>query len=1047
MAGNRAAFEQAMEQGHEAAQRGDWAAALQAALQAVQEFPKDFDACQSLAVALYHNAQYEEAIRILEDLRTVAGDHAVLLAYLARAYESNGAIDQAVDILVALGELAIGQRLLTDALDAFEEAVRLAPQRESLRIRVAEILVELGDPEHAVVQCIEIARLRLTARDVAGAGEALDEALHLDGTNRAAQLFKAELQHLLNAEPVAQMPASDTSGVPGAMEWTSASSQIIGQLVLQATAYQQAGDGPAALRLFKQAIDYGCDRSDVFYSLGVLYQEQGAHERAIAMLRKAAANDEYALSAHYALGNSLRATGDLRAAVEEYEIMLRLVNLDTVGRAEADDLDAMYRAAADTYAELGNLSRAASLYGTLADVFQSKRWGKELAVECRARAKEFTEHSITAKLRTLGTGMLPVETASDPRSSERPASATWEMLPSWGSPMQSAAATAAQADEDPFAALDALLPTDKIFPPVTPIDTTGCDDLLVRLVDASGRFIEQGLVWAAIDACHEVIRHDPTYLPVHLRLGEIYERAGYIEDALDKYRALIGCYAARGRDVDAIDVYYRIIDLAPESINVRTHLVKVLRQAKRSEEALDQALALANIYFKLGQTTRALEEFKQIQRWAPALPRLHKEYGQALLKLERWEAAQAEFRRAARLDPADPVALAQLNLTMAVLGQDERMIWDSFAALLQKLHSDPQHQPAVQAEYRTALLIVDVPILHYLLGLLQQAAGQHASALLEFGQALRRLIMEEHPQFAPLLVHQAMADSYLAEGQFQDALDQLQTVQRLLHDQATSMASASSIARPLPESELQRKLATAFIGLGQPEAAIEALLICRQYDPADPQALIELANIYHRKGELQAALEQYLALATLYEEQQQLDLAINVLQQATHLAPAPLSIRARLAHLLIRCGHTRDGLAALEEVAILFQREGQTNTAVMVLQQAAELWWMLSQHDQVQRLFNLITAWAPDHIEARQQLVNIHLLAGQYAAALAELRYIARICCERQDDAEALSCLEQIIMLDPNDADAYKRLGELQVRQQDDANIALVVPIASLDSA
>jgi len=382
-----------------------------------------------------------------------------------------------------------------------------------------------------------------------------------------------------------------------------------------------------------------------------------------------------------------------------------------------------------------------------------------------------------------------------------------------------------------------------------------------------------------------------------------------------------------------------------------------------------------------------------------------------------------------------------------VLGQDERMIWASFAGLLQKLHAEPEHQPAVQAEYRTALLIVDVPVLHYLLGLLQQAAGQHASALLEFERALSLLIMEEDPQFAPLLIHQAMADSYLAEGQFQDALDQLQTVQRFLRDQAPSMANAPSIAHPLPESELQRKLAAAFIGLGQSQAAIEALLICRQYDPTDPQALIELANIYHRKGEIQAALEQYLALATLYENQQQLDLAINVLQQATHLASAPLSIRARLAHLLIRCGRTEDGLAALEEVAILFQRDGQINTAVMMLQQAAELWWVLGQHDQVQRLFNLITAWTPDHIEARQQLVNVHLLAGQHAAALAELHAIARSCYERQDDAEALSCLEQIITLDPNDAEAYERLGELQMRQQDEVDAAPVAPIASPASA
>ena len=44
--------------------------------------------------------------------------------------------------------------------------------------------------------------------------------------------------------------------------------------------------------------------------------------------------------------------------------------------------------------------------------------------------------------------------------------------------------------------------------------------------------LEQRLALAAVDACFEVIRLAPDYLPIHLRLGEIYERDSRPEEAL-----------------------------------------------------------------------------------------------------------------------------------------------------------------------------------------------------------------------------------------------------------------------------------------------------------------------------------------------------------------------------------------------------------------------------------------------------------------------------------------------------------------------------------
>jgi tyrosyl-tRNA synthetase len=51
----------------------------------------------------------------------------------------------------------------------------------------------------------------------------------------------------------------------------------------------------------------------------------------------------------------------------------------------------MYESAARIYTQLNDIARAASLYSTLANFLNSKRWGKERADEFRQKAKELTE--------------------------------------------------------------------------------------------------------------------------------------------------------------------------------------------------------------------------------------------------------------------------------------------------------------------------------------------------------------------------------------------------------------------------------------------------------------------------------------------------------------------------------------------------------------------------------------------------------------------------------------------------------------------------------
>ena len=141
-------------------------------------------------------------------------------------------------------------------------------------------------------------------------------------------------------------PQSLAPGMTGALR----SQQFaIEQIITLAQKHQEAGDAEAAIEQYERAVKLGMERSDVFYSLGLLYQERGEHQRAVEALTRAAGDPEYALSAHYALGASYQELGQLPQAAQEYEQTIRLVDLQSIGKAESDDLIQMYESAARIY--------------------------------------------------------------------------------------------------------------------------------------------------------------------------------------------------------------------------------------------------------------------------------------------------------------------------------------------------------------------------------------------------------------------------------------------------------------------------------------------------------------------------------------------------------------------------------------------------------------------------------------------------------------------------------------------------------------------------
>ena len=1046
MAGNQAIFDRAMEQFQLAARAGEWNRGLTEAARAMGEFPKHEQARIAVATALFHSNKLPQAMQLWHELLQSDPDNPVFLEYTARIHRAQGNVEQSVDVYLRLAARQYEQKLALKAVRSYRDILELDPNHEEARVRLAMVLAESGDKPAAIREFLHLGQRYFDAGELDAAEEAVGEALQVDAGSLSAQELKKKIDVVRQEHLSAEL--GDNLEGAGPLR----TREQIERAAAQAIEHQNAGRLEEAAALYARVVEVVTDRADMFYSLGLIYDELDRPNDALKALEQASHNDEYALSAHYAMGSVYQKIGKLERAAQEFEQAIRSVDLQSIGKEESADLVDMYEATAGIYLELGDIARAASLYSTLAGFLQGKRWGAEQATHYNTKAKELTERNMMSKLRMLGTGVLnappPPPQAAAPAPDTH--TETWGKMPSitdflspktQQQPAQEAealskldallAGTPLMTDIDPLAAMALNMPAPVVtqYAPLTPIDTEGRSERVQQLVAASATYAEHDQLYGAIDACHEVIRYDLEFYPIHLRMAEVLERMGRPDEALSKLNLLIATYKARGEMNRAVDVYYKLIDLTSDSTGVRGELAEVLRREGRNADAAEQLAVVANQHFRQGQTVKALEQFRRVLEWSPDDLTLRTQYGQLLLKLERWEAALDEFRRVLAQRPDDLVVMAQANIALAMMGEFPDAIWDSVAALMSRLPNQPAAINDVQAEYRSISLMSDRALIQFLLGLLQQSVKQHHAALMSFEQALEMLDLEPEPLLPAMLVHQAIADNHIAEGSASRAVEHLHRIEALLATgHAPVPASRHTFANPFNEGELQRRMAEAYAESGNYEGAIVALQKVKQLLPYDRAAYTKLADIYFRQGHLPEALAQLDELATYYENQSNLDRALEILANGLQLAPNNIALKSRHAQMMLRRGYLDEGLAELDELSELQRKQGQLKDAVASIQQAADVYHMLGNMDKASALYNKIIQIAPTDTEVRQHLVSFYILSMKAKEAIVHLREIARLSIQQRNYEEAIASYHQVIALDQKDPDAYEQLADVLMR-------------------
>ena len=773
----------------------------------------------------------------------------------------------------------------------------------------------------------------------------------------------------------------------------------IQEALRDAQQFQQEGNLDDAIQVCEELLDTGVDRPDVHYFLGWLYQEADRWDEAAARFELLLDDPDYALSCFYALGQCARAQGNIEQAAHFFDEAVDRVNLDALARDESDQLLQLCQEAAEAHREMNDIEGAETVYTALLGFLRSQGWSDQVAeIERLMRETLGANPPAPARRRRTAAPSRPMG-GNIPQRGGRGRTAS-----PGGSGSRNAAPPPPPAASPPSALPDAALQPDPMepleftpgaeddlgdeiiapnfatglgggnmsgmggmgnagayyssaMPPVTPGDQlaqlihnlgttmsgmrSGLSALpesqraqVAQAVRDIENYVAHGLLTAAIEECLRVMEVAPQYLDVHLMLGEIYVRQGKIEQAVAKYAILIDTYMVNGRLDDAISTYRRILQLEPNNLTFRVKLIELLSRQGRMDEVLAERMSAADSYMRLGYTDRAIQEYEQALLTSPSNVQVRLNYAQALMKAGRASQAINEYQRVLQVDGGSVTALAHLQIAVAsgigaAPGASRVAALDALNRLLRTLRAEHlrSYDEVVQFYLHALETSPSSADLRYALGQVHLLANRQQEALTCFQQTASAPGLE-------VLARYAAAQAYLLAGDPTSAA----AATRELND-------AASAARRAP-----------------PEPAIWA---------ARPRL----------DGEEQLAPE--LEVSMLQARAFQASGQAGQMPQTPSMLPAVMTQRPSytdevyqaLAEVSARQGGTP---AALQEYAQLvrhYRNNRQVENAVTVLKEMARL--------------------APDDPAVHSELADIHVSRGLLDEGLAELRALGDIHTRR----------------------------------------------------
>jgi tetratricopeptide (TPR) repeat protein len=216
-----------------------------------------------------------------------------------------------------------------------------------------------------------------------------------------------------------------------------------------------------------------------------------------------------------------------------------------------------------------------------------------------------------------------------------------------------------------------------------------------------------GFYGAAMEKAFFALRSAPSFLPLHVTIGDILVEQNKISGAVTKFLAVADVYAVQGKTERALAMLRKVIDLQPMNIEIRHRQIDLLEEYGKKEDAILEYVNLAEVYFPLAELDSARNAYARAFELAKSLS---DDNGWQLKLLQRladidiqrldWDSAIETFMEITEVSPRNQkasISIVDLNSRLGKQPAAEKEI-SRFIMLF-----DPQSEAEPIREYLNAL--------------------------------------------------------------------------------------------------------------------------------------------------------------------------------------------------------------------------------------------------------------------------------------------------------------------------------------------------------
>lgn len=667
-------FHEAMNQGHTAAWDQDWQDAADHYRQALEEMPDDPKALVSLGLALYELGLYDQSLQYYAQAVEVSPEDPLGFEKTSQLFELLGQNEQVITPALRASELYHKEGNIAKAVECLVRVNRADAENLPAHSRLALIYERTGRKQQAVTEFLIVASLMQHQGELENAKQAAEHALSIQPTSREAaealsliengvslpkpipsreETFRVERESIPLTESVTSRE-DEVSDLDPVAEAHKKALLALANLVFEQEAgdrkndqvefareMQGIADGTPSVGFIRQG-----DPQIVFTHLqrAVINRGKVSEQEAAEELEKAVEAGLDHPAAYFDLG-FIHSRGDrLESAVRYLERSLGAADYALAARIIL----------ARTMRFMGRLNEAATNY----------------LEALRLADAQVVPKDQSADILRMYDPILEAESKqSDPQIKNKLCDLIEDMLfrPGWQQHL-------AQARGDYQIDIDGAPSI-----PVGEVLTNPQGYRIVESVRTINQYARSGHMRSAMEEAYFAIQFAPTYLPLHTYMGELLLKQEHLKEAIEKFGAIAQTYRARGETLHAIKVLQRLLKAAPMDLNARMQLIALQEEKGQYNEAIQEKVNLAGVYYNLADLNRAREAYLDAYQLAQntgtnrelTVNILHHLADIELQSLD-WKHAVEIYEQIRSVKPDDYQATEKLIELKLRLGQDQQ---------------------------------------------------------------------------------------------------------------------------------------------------------------------------------------------------------------------------------------------------------------------------------------------------------------------------------------------------------------------------------------